>query len=123
MGAGFVNPTDNKLYFGSSDAASKFVYQERKNYTEFDYADDSYPVTIVSSSGLSVVVTDSSVAQVGWTLNQNNFTSVITAIPDGTHLTVEDDLSWAAGAAMVYRPISIALEFVPGAVVWQSRYC
>lgn len=113
MGSGFVNPTDNKLYFGSSDSASRFVYQERKNYTESDFADNSYPVTIVSSSGLSVQVTDSSVAQVGWTLNEGDKTSVITAIPDSTHLTVSAVLAWTAGAALVYRPILISLEFVP----------
>ncbi len=113
MGSGFVNPTDNKLYFGSSDSTSRYVYQERKNYTESDFADNSYDVTIVSSTNLSVQVTDSSVAQVGWTLNQGDKTSVITAIPDGTHLTVADILSWTAGAALVYRPILIALEFVP----------
>jgi len=113
MGAGFVNPTDNKLYFGSSDSASRFIYQERKNYTEFDYADNSYPMTIVSSTGLSVQVTDSSVAKVGWTLSQSDRISVITAIPDGTHVVVANLLSWTAGATLVYRPISVALQFVP----------
>lgn len=113
MGSGFVNPTDNKLYFGSSDAASRFVYQERKNYVESDFADNSYSVTIVGSVGLSVQVTDSSVAQVGWTLNEGDKTSVITAIPDGTHLVVSAVLQWTAGAALVYRPILVSLEFVP----------
>lgn len=113
MGTGFVNPTDNKLYFGSSDAASRFVYQERKDYTEFDFADNDYDITIVSSSGLSVQVVDSSVAQVGWTLNQNDLISVITDIPDATHLTVTNILVWAAGPALVYIPINVALEFVP----------
>lgn len=113
LGAGFVNPTDNKLYFGSSDAASKFVYQERKNYTEFDFADNSYPVTIVGYDDYIVEVTDSSVAEIGWTLNQSDRISVITDIPDATHITVSDILTWEAGAAMVYTPIPIALQFVP----------
>lgn len=113
MGTGFVNPTDNKLYFGSSDAGSKYIYQERKNYTDFDYADNSYPMTIVSASGLTVQVTDSSVAQVGWTLNQSDRIAVITSIPDSTHVIVEKLYAWTAGAALVYRPIEIALEFVP----------
>lgn len=113
MGAGFVNPTDNKLYFGSSDPLSEYIYQERKNYTEFDYADNSYAMTVVGSTGLSVHVTDSSVAEVGWTFNQSDRVSVITAIPDSTHITVANLLSWTAGAAMVYRPIVVGLEFVP----------
>lgn len=113
FGCGFVNPTDNKLYFGSSDSTARYVFQERKNYTEYDYADDSYAMTVVGSTGLTVQVTDSSVAQIGWTLNQTNFTSVITAIPDSTHVTVELLLGWVAGDAAVYRPINIALQFVP----------
>lgn len=113
MGAGFVNPTDNKLYFGSSDSASRFVWQERKDYAETDFADDSHPVTIVSSSGLTVTVTDSSTSEIGWTLSQGDKIAVITSIPDGTHLVVSKVLPWTAGAAIVYRPIPIALEFVP----------
>lgn len=113
MSTGFVNPTDNKLYFGSSDAASRYLYQERKNYTEFDYADNSYDVTIVGSTDLSVEVTDSSVGEIGWTLNQGDKISVITDIPDATHFTVADVLAWTAGAAAVYTPILVALEFVP----------
>lgn len=113
MGTGFVNPTDNKLYFGSSDVGSQYVYQERKNYTEFDYADNSYPMTIIGSTGLSVEVTDSSVAEIGWTLNQADRISRITDIPDATHVVVADILGWTAGAADVYRPIEVALEFVP----------
>lgn len=113
MSAGFVNPTDNKLYFGSSDSGSRYVYQERKNYNSFDYADNSYPITIVSSSGLSITVASSANAVVGYTLNQADRTSVITAVPDATHITVEDQFTWAAGAATVYRPIEVALDFVP----------
>lgn len=113
MGTGFVNPTDNKLYFGSVDSGSRFVWQERKNYAETDFADNSAAVNIVSSSGFSVTVTSSAAAQVGWTLSQADRISVITAIPDGTHLTVANNLPWTAGAATVYNPIPITLAFVP----------
>jgi hypothetical protein len=110
---GFVNPTDNKLYFGSADAGSRFLYQERKNYTSADFGDNSYPVTISSSSGLSVVVNSTAGLQVGWKLQQADRKSIITAIPDSTHLTVTDNLAWTAGAALVYTPIAISLQFVP----------
>lgn len=113
QGCGFVNPTDNKLYFGSSDSASRYLYQERKNYTDYDFADNAYPITIVSSDELSVQVNDSSIAQVGWTLNQDDRVAVITDIPDATHLTVSADLEWTAGDASVYVPISVAIQFVP----------
>lgn len=113
MSAGFVNPTDNKLYFGSSDSGSRYVYQERKNYTNFDFADNSFALTIVSSSGLTITVASSANAQVGWSINQEDRTSVITSIPNATSIVVEDAFTWEAGAAMVYQPIVIALEFVP----------
>ncbi len=111
--SGFVNPTDNKLYFGSSETSSRYVYQERKNYTDFDYADNSYPATIVSSTGYIVTVASTSAYSVGWTLNQMDRIAVITSITDSTHLVVNHLLSWTAGAATVYRPILVALQFVP----------
>lgn len=112
QGCGFVNPTDNKLYYGSSDTASKYVYQERKTYTNFDYADTSYAINIVSFSGTTLTVTSSTGLEVGWVVNQGAQTSNITEIPDGTHIVVADVLTWTAGAATVYRPIPISLEFL-----------
>lgn len=113
MGSGFVNPTDNKLYFGSSDTGSRYVYQERKDYTAFDFADNSYPITVVSSVGLIIEVVDSSVAEIGWTLNQDDRISVITDIPDATHITVANLLNWNTDDAAVYVPIAVTLKFVP----------
>lgn len=112
QGCGFVNQTDNKLYFGSSDTSSKYVYQERKSYTVFDYADTSYAINIVSFSGTTLTVTSSAGLQVGWVVNQGAQTSNITSIPDATHIVVADSLTWVAGAATVYRPIPISLEFI-----------
>lgn len=113
MGSGFVNPTDNKLYFGSADALSRFVYQERKNYDETDFADNSYPVTIVSAIGNIVTLTSTTGLEVGWTLSQNVTHSVITVILSPTTVRVENILVWLAGAALVYIPINVALQFVP----------
>lgn len=112
QGCGFVNPTDNKLYYGSSDTTSKYVYQERKTYTKFDYADTSYTINIVSFSGTSLTVTSSAGLDVGWVVNQGTQTSNITAIPDGAHITVANTLTWVAGTATVYRPIPISIEFL-----------
>lgn len=113
MACGFVNPTDNKLYLGSADSTSRFVYQERKTYTSADYADNSYPVTIVGSIGMVVAVNSSASAEVGFSLSQGDQTSKITSIPDATHVVVERTLQWTAGAAFFYRPIEVRLRFVP----------
>lgn len=112
QGTGFVNPTDNKLYFGSSDTMSKFVYQERKTYTNFDYADTAYAINIVSFTGTTLTVTSSVGLEVGWVVQQGVQVSNIVDIPDATHIIVADTLTWTAGAATVYRPIPISLEFL-----------
>ncbi|KKL93962.1 hypothetical protein LCGC14_1869470, partial [marine sediment metagenome] len=112
QGTGFVNPTDNKLYFGSSDATTKFVYQERKTYTNFDYADTSFAITIVSATGTTVTVASTAGLAVGWVVSQGVQTSNIISIPDSTTLIVANELSWIAGAATVFRPIPIELEFI-----------
>ncbi len=115
MGTGFINPTDGKLYLGSSDAGSRYLYQERKNYTSFDYADNSFSVTVTDATGFSVSLTDTSSAQVGYTLNQGDNITVITAVVNGTTLTVDKELTWSAGAATIYRPILVSLQFTPEA--------
>ena len=112
QGIGFVNPTDNKLYFGSSDSTSKFVYQERKTYTNFDYADTSLSFTIVSAAGRTITVVDSTGLAVGWAVNQGTQTSTITSIPNSTTIIVVDTLTWTADVATGFRPIPIALEFI-----------
>lgn len=112
QGTGFVNPTDNKLYFGSSDTTSKYVYQERKTYTNFDYADTSYAINITSFSGATLTVTSSTGLEVGWVVNQGVQTSNIVSIPDATHIVVANELTWVVGAATVYRPIPIDLRFI-----------
>lgn len=112
QGTGFVNPTDNKLYFGSSDTASKYIYQERKTYTNFDYADTSYAINIVSFSGTTLTVTSSVGIPTNGVVNQGTQTSNIVSIPDATHIVVANILTWTAGAAIVYQPIPISLEFL-----------
>jgi hypothetical protein len=115
MKTGIVNSTDDKLYFGSGDVGSRYIYQERKNYDSTDYADNSYAITIVSSSGYIVEVNDTTGIVVGWALNQVDQTALITDIIDGSHLQVNKLISWTAGAALVYVPIPIAIQFVPEA--------
>jgi hypothetical protein len=109
---GIVNPTDDKLYFGSADPLSMYVYQERKNYNLFDYADNSYLITIISSLGTIVEVNSTTGLLVGWALNQGDKTALIAEIIDLTHIRVNRTLFWTAGAATIYMAIPIILQFV-----------
>jgi len=119
MGTGFVNPTDNKLYFGSSDASSHYVYQERKSFTEFDYADDSYAVNITGFTNVgttyTVNLTSTTNVRAGYTLSQADRKVLVLSVVDSTHITVDAPQTWSNGAATVYTPINVVLKFVPEA--------
>lgn len=116
MKTGFVNPTDDRLYFGSGDSTSYYVRQERKNFNTTDYADDTYPITIVSSTDLIVEVDSTATAQIGWALVQGTQSAIITSITDLTHLVVNRIELWTPGAALLYRAIEVEIDFVPEAM-------
>lgn len=106
---------DNKLYLTPS-YNSDFLYQEVKTYNPngFDFGDDRYPVTITSSTGLTVVLSSVTHAQAGQTLAQNFFTSVVTAVDIPSHsITVTDLLSWSNGAATLVNPFQQTVLTTP----------
>ncbi len=88
---GFVNPTDDRLYWAKNNDG--YVYQERKNYNKFDFADNAYDVTIVGTgSDNRVYLEDISDAVVGQTLRQSGLTSYISSIVLGSaYSTGRDD--------------------------------
>lgn len=106
---------DNKLYLTPS-YNSNFLYQEVKTYNPngFDYADDRYPVTITGAVGLVVSLNSVTHAQVGQTLAQNFFASVVTAVdPIGVTVTVTNLFSWANGAATLAQPFQQTIVTTP----------
>lgn len=118
IGCGIVSDFDNKLYFGSSDPAVKYVYQERKDFTSTDYADDEFDVTIVGYTGNTVQVVSSALATVGDSLVQfvgllPSRAAVITSIPDATHIVVADPFTWTPGAAKIMTPITETVQWLP----------
>lgn len=108
---GIVLKIDNKLYMG--DPENDFIFQERKNYDRYDYSDQQFAVTIVSSSGLDITLTDTSEIEAGFTIKQGGPESIVTEVVDATTITVSDDYDWVAGAATVYQPIAKAIQWVP----------
>lgn len=105
---------DDHLYLCYSTGQ---VVRERKNWNIFDYADFEFTVTVVSSSNLTVTVNSTTNVSVGDTLYQTDGTgafvgqSIITAVVDSTTLTVTDLVTWLAGTATVYQPISVAVQY------------
>ncbi len=114
MNHAIVFDKDNKIYFCNADPAIPYVMRERKSFTDFDYADDQIQVVILSQSGLSIEVVDSSLVTVGWTLSDGTRKSIVTGIPDETHITVKDYLTWAVGTpSNVYKPIYCKVKWIP----------
>jgi hypothetical protein len=109
-GCGIVNSADDKLYLG--DAASGFIYQERKSYTLDDYADREVSVTVVSSSGTQVTLASTVGVTAGWQLYQAVGISNILSVDDLTTITVSDTLNWSAGVATVLEPISTEFQTI-----------
>lgn len=95
------------------------VVRERKNWTIFDYADFSYPVTVVSTSGTTVTLSSTTNIVAGDTLYQQDGLgsfigqSIILSVNSSTQLTVTDIIPWIAGAATIYQPIPVNATYTP----------
>jgi hypothetical protein len=106
--AGFVNPTDDRLYL--ADYTRGEVQRERKDFARTDYADREFAVEVVSSDGTEVEVSSAADVAVGQLLVQGYRESLVESI-DGTTLTVAGELPWVAGAAAVHEPIETVVEW------------
>ncbi|NJO18791.1 MAG: hypothetical protein HC838_00205, partial [Spirulinaceae cyanobacterium RM2_2_10] len=108
---GIVNTAVNKLFMGQTDTGQILI--ERKSYTNEDFADEQYPVSIVSvDSDTQVTLSDSSDVVVGMTLVQNMRNAFIEAV-NGNILTITPTNGLVAGAATVYTPIKNRIAWAP----------
>lgn len=108
--AAFVNPADDKLYWGDNDG---YVYQERKDFTKFDFADDAFDVTVVSADSYNVTLTSLTNVEVGMTLRQGSRSAYITEFATDNVVTVDEIQIWVAGAATVNESIDCQLKWLP----------
>lgn len=121
------SPVEHRLYVASADPTYPYIFQERKSFTRLDFADIEWPTMITAFNGLTVTVSDTSKARVGWSLAQlvvddsGNPTqvlniSVITAIIDATTLTVTDIINWdLSGLSFTAyeQPIDVEVQYAP----------
>ena len=111
---GIVNPVDDKLYLGSGDTTSKYVYQERKAYDIFDNADEEFGVTISEiTSSTVVIVSDAADLVVGQTLAQSSSKKGVITIIAGTTITLDRAVSFSTGSATAYNPIATQVKYTP----------
>jgi hypothetical protein len=133
MGAGFVNPFDNKLYVSRPvvDARTNYLYayQERKTYTNTDFMDDQISVTITGVDTAGLIVSLSAIPAgltVGWGLDQPVSGTPTIAIINSIDLVAKtvtvdfknsttpgNKIAWLNGAAFVEVPIQITIISTP----------
>ncbi len=113
--AGYVNKQTG-LYLGNGANAN--IVHERKNGNYTDYADESFVVTIVSSSSLDVVLSDITGITEGDLLWQNQsgiiVYSEIAVIDHASNtVTVSDIINWNDGDARIYTAIENIVQWKP----------
>jgi hypothetical protein len=108
---GIVNTSVNKLFMAQPDTGQVLV--ERKSYTNFDYADEEYAVTISSiDSSTEITLASATNVVVGMTIGQGTRTAYIEAL-DGNVITVLSTQGFTAAAATVYTPIQNKVQWSP----------
>lgn len=108
---GIVNISVNKLFMGQSETGQVLI--ERKSYTEFDYADEQYAVTItVVVSTTELTLADVSNVEVGMTIVQSGRRVIITGVV-GNNVTITESTKIVAGAAILYQPIMSRIQWAP----------
>jgi len=108
---GIVGTTVNKLFLGK--AATGQVLIERKSYTNDDYADEQYAVTIASvDSTVQLTLVNAALVAVDMTIVQGFRRALVTA-KVGNVLTIVATSGFTAAAAIVYTPIDNLAEFIP----------
>lgn len=109
---GFVYPSEDKIYL--CNPSDKYILTERKSLNYTDYADEEVDgFSIVSFSGLSVILNTVVNLQVGYLLflDSSNY-AVVTAIDTATNtVTVNRAITWTIGSIIVYKSIECEIEY------------
>jgi hypothetical protein len=108
---GIVNSTVNKLFMGKANSGQVLI--ERKSFTNDDFADEQYDVSItVVTSTTDLTLADASDVQVGMTLVQGVRQTVVLDV-SGNDIVIEPTNGLTVAAAIVYTPIEDVLQWVP----------
>src|SRR5579864_2573916 len=113
--ASIVNKNIDRMFY--ADSAGN-VYKERKSFTELDYADQSYSVTINSIGVGTFTMASVTNIIVGDVIQQTNggilYSTQVTDVNTGTNVvTVTTTANFVTGAATNYRSIPTAITFSP----------
>lgn len=109
---GLVNPIDDQLVISRGTLLSR----ERKSRTYLDQSDEAIPVTIVSSSGTTVVLNTVTGIATGDCLFQFNDvnTRIVSINEEESSVTVADsDVAWEGSDASILPSISFRVKWAP----------
>lgn len=110
---GIVNSADNKLYM--ANPVNKRVYQERKNYNNFDYADESFTRNAVELiDNKTFQIDDMTEIVEGMSLKQGgNYGKIVLVENDIVTIENKANNKWETGEVEVSKPILTEVEFQP----------
>jgi hypothetical protein len=113
--AAVVSTADDRLYWATPEG---YILQERKTFTNDDYADETTGITISSVSGLELSLASASTVstgdQISQTVGPTTYTGVVTAVDYITDVvSVDVATGFIAGAAFVTASINSTITFMP----------
>jgi hypothetical protein len=112
--AGVVSDLLDKAYFVKPSLL--VVYEERKDFTNTDFADPENTITITAVSGDQVDFTSSVTPEVGWVISQAGTTipiSELLNITGGYRATMASTTpsSWSAASATLFPSVGFEIEY------------
>ncbi len=107
-----VNPVTDVLHMG--DGNSNGTRIERKTFTNDDYCDESFAVTISAATGTTLTLASTAGISAGDMIQQgDSMRAVVTAVTNATTLTVHSEEDWDLAAATVYVAFASELQWSP----------
>lgn len=115
--AAIVNTDTQRMYVADTDGN---VFEERKTFSNLDYADESYSITINSIDTINNTFTlaDSSDVVIGDMIQQTVSDELLSTQVTGNNIaagiiTVDDASDFTTGAATGYRSIVTVVQYCP----------
>jgi len=126
VSCGLVFRGDSRLYLGSRNTAptlGSYVYQERKTFTQADFADNEYTTNNTTAGNLQTIIIDNPALPPGvellpgWTVTQT-LTGAVARITDisvgltQTTLTMSQIQNWTVGNVVIYTPVYTEVQTI-----------
>lgn len=125
---GIILKKDGKMYMGSAEGSApgsnnSYIYQERKTFTNADYADNQYTTMNTTAGSTDTIVIENPLLPInlellpGWTITQTltGSTAKILSVTVGsitTTLVMDSVQNWQTGNVIIYTPVYSEVETI-----------